>query len=86
VNEPASPIMAGVNSLTFTTGYRCPGTPAPGAVVVAQWNNGDPMVIRGMKNGRNRVDINFFPPPNGTYPGGWVGDGAALMANALLFQ
>jgi hypothetical protein len=86
INEPLSPIMAGVNTLSMTSGYRCPGTPAAGATVVAQWNNGDPMVIRGVKNGRNRVDLNFFPPPNNVFSSGWVGDGAALLANALLYQ
>jgi hypothetical protein len=86
VSEPNSMLMTGVTTLAAATAYRCPATPVAGAVMVAQWGSGDWLVVRGMVNGRNRVDLNLFPPSGTASPGFWTGNGAQLMANALLFQ
>lgn len=81
IAEPNSPLMTGVTTLNAMQAYRSPGGPINGGVVVASWGNGAPLVVRGVVKGRNRVDLNFFPPP--TYV---TGNHAELVRNALLFQ
>lgn len=77
--ESNSPLMVDVTELTVE--LHCDGDPVSGAKVVASLStSGDPLVVRGMVNGRGRVDVNFFPSP-----GVWTGDGAALLRNALLY-
>jgi hypothetical protein len=87
VLEPASPLMTGVTSLTATSAYRCTGTPINGGVVVAQWASlGSALVVRGVVHGRNRADLNFYPPSIDARSDFWSGDGLALMRNALLYK
>jgi len=86
VNEPQSPLMDDVNTFTAMTGFRCPGDPVMGATVVAEWEDGTPLVIRGEVAGRPRVDLNFYPPRGAIFANGWSGDGLALIRNALLFE
>lgn len=88
VTEPTSPLMKDVNELSAEDAFRCLGGPINGGTVVAAWQSGEPLVVRGEVQGRNRVDLNFFPV-SGDVPGWtqfWTGDGAELLRNALLFE
>jgi hypothetical protein len=79
VVEPTSPLMAGVQTLTWA-GSSEATTLVNGGVAVAKWKvSGNPLVVRGVVKGRNRADLNFFLP-------GTPGDGALLIRNALLYQ
>jgi len=89
INEPNSPLVAGVKTLTATAAYRSTGGAINGGVVVAQWQSGKPLIIRGVINGRNVATVNMYPPSAGQTTGRqdfWMGDGANLLRNALLFQ
>jgi hypothetical protein len=87
IEEPSSPLVVGVTNLTATFALRSTDAPVSGVVVVARWGpSGDPLIIRGVRSGRNLVSLNFFPPSaDFGDPDLWVGDGAAIMRNALLF-
>jgi hypothetical protein len=87
VLEPSSPLMTGVSQLSAPSAYRCPGAVINGGIVVAQWGVGPhPLVVRGVVQGRPRVDLNFYPPSSAVNGSFWSGDGAALLRNALLFK
>ncbi len=87
VNDPASPLMLGVTTLAASTAIRTAGAAANGGIVVAQWADGSPLIIRGVApGGRNRVDLNLFPPPSPAYANGWTGNGTEIFRNALLFR
>lgn len=94
VNEPSSPLMANVNTFTAVTGFRCRADAKLGTTVVAEWTLDPqnpsfppyPLVIRGQVAGRNRVDLNFYPPRAPVFGNGWSGDGISLIRNALLFE
>jgi hypothetical protein len=87
VHVPSSPLMAGVTSFDGgSESYNDPGTTTPGAVDVADWSNGTPLVATKLVAGSEVVALNFFPPSSDTASGSWVAstDGARLMSNALL--
>ena len=84
--EQNSPLVVGVNKLTATACYRSTGGAVNGGVVVAQWASGRPLIVRGVVKGRNRVDLNFYPPSGDVRNDFWVGDGANIMRNALLYR
>ena len=86
INEPGSPLVAGVDNLSASFAMRCAGFPVNGGTTVATWSSGLPLIVRGTIQGRNRVDVNLFPPSSNVFPELWVGDGTAILANALLFQ
>lgn len=81
---PGSPLLAGVSSFDGgSASYRDDVTLASGATQVAHWSSGLPLVAyKG-----NVVGLNFWPPSSDAYPDAWLSstNGAALMANALLF-
>ena len=85
-----SPLLAGVSS--FDGGsesyMNSPITIAPGATLVANWNDGQPLA--GVLNHVPGwiVGLNFFPPSSDAGGGFWVSttDGAQLMVNALLWS
>jgi hypothetical protein len=52
---------------------------------VAEWLSGLPLIVRGTVLGRNRVDVNFYPPQVQAGMAVWAGDGAAILRNAVLF-
>jgi hypothetical protein len=82
----SSPLVAGVSTLTATAGYKSTGLATNGGIVVAQWGGGAPLIVRGVKNNRNRAEINFYPPSSGARNDFWVGDGAIIMKNALTYR
>ncbi len=86
IEEPSSPLMIGVSTLTASSAFRTEATTANGAVVVARWGDGVPLVVRGEKNGKKRAELNFYPPSSDARNDFWQGDGVALMINALLYQ
>jgi len=96
VHEPNSPLMANVNTFTAVTGFRCPADPVLGATVVAEWTLDPdpqqvneppvPLIVRGQVAGRNRVDLNFYPPAAPVFGNGWSGDGITIIRNALLYE
>jgi hypothetical protein len=86
VNEPASSLMTGVTTFSGTGIYRCSSNVINGGIVVAQWSTGGPLIVRGVAGGRNRAEVNFFPPSSSVDATYWNGDGIAILRNALLFQ
>lgn len=84
--EPENPLLADVVSLTATSGFRSAGEIVNGGIVVASWGSGAPLIVRGERDGRARVELNFFPPSSQASSDFWVGSGAEIMRNALLFQ
>jgi hypothetical protein len=87
IAEPNSPLIAGVKFLQCSYGYELPNVLVNGGVTVASWDNGDPLVVRGVHNGRNTVELNLYPAPASKIsPENWVGDGGNLLRNALLYR
>jgi hypothetical protein len=85
--EPQSPLLTGVSSLTahYATRNTVPVISGRG-VVVARWRDGNPLVVRGVRGGRNLVELNVYPPSSSIEPNFWVGDGAVLMRNAIKYS
>ncbi len=86
VSEPQSLLMTGVTTLSATMSARCLGGAKAGATTVASWGLGPPLIVRGTVNGKNRVDLNLFPPSDDAASGLWIGDGAKILKNALFFH
>src|SRR5438132_1222 len=89
IYEPSSPLVAGVTSFYGGTSSFRDNNPTlnANAVRVADWSNGEPLIVRRTINGNRRVDLNFFPPSSDSRSDLWVAstDGAKIMANALEF-
>ena len=87
IHVPGSPLLAGVSSFDGgTSSYNDPGTLTPGAVDVADWSNGTPLVATKQVNGIEIVLLNFYPPSSDARPDFWKSttNGTRLMTNALL--
>jgi hypothetical protein len=92
IYDAAHPIMSGVVSFNGgTSSYRSDSnTLATGAIKVADWTDGLPLVVVkenvGLSNVR-RADLNFFPPSTNSRGDFWdaATDGDLLMKNALLW-
>ncbi|MBX3387945.1 MAG: hypothetical protein KF691_00670 [Phycisphaeraceae bacterium] len=80
------PIMAGVGGFDGgNSSYRPTLTTlAPGGLRVAQWSDGKTLVAVSTRRA-NRADLGFYPPSSTLGASYWSGDGAKLMANALLY-
>src|SRR5579864_8859362 len=88
VYEPTSPLMSGVNSFDGgTSSFHGTGSPNLNAVRVADWSDGEPLIIRRTIYWKRPGDLHFFPPSAGSRDDFWVAstDGATIMANALDF-
>ena len=85
--EPESPLLAGVSALQVETPLRFGSANLAGSsTLVAAWESGAPLVVRGEVDGRNRVDLNLLPLSADTDAAyGWEGDGIELLQNALLY-
>jgi hypothetical protein len=83
--EPQSLLLRDVMAFDYTASVKSQAGVINGGVVVAQWKNGLPLIVRGTVNGRNRVDLNFYPPQTQMGMKTWSGDGIALIRNAVLF-
>ena len=86
VLEPESPILTGVSAISAIQSWRSMGAITNGGVVVARWGSSQPLVVRGLREGRNLVALNMFPASSSVSSAWWTGDGAALMRNSLLFS
>ena len=82
-NDPNSPLVMGVTSITSDLRGDGGINKQRGAVSVWDWQDGVSAVCLMMVNGVPRVDINFYPGL-GAYKEGKAGDGATLIKNALL--
>jgi hypothetical protein len=79
IHNPNTPLMDG--SAGFVGYGHCDGAAVAGAVTVASYQvSGDPVVAYRWVQGRRRVDLNVFPPPDSG------AEGLALVVNALKFQ
>ncbi|NDJ15662.1 MAG: hypothetical protein EBY17_31570, partial [Acidobacteriia bacterium] len=89
IRLPASSLVAGVT--TFNGGSSsynaCVNGLAAGAVDVADWSDGSPLIAYKLKNGHPIVALGFYPPSRDSRSDFWdpTTDGAKIMANALLF-
>lgn len=87
VFEPDSELLADVGTLEVQTPLRFGSINlAATSSVVAAWESGAPLVVRGEVDGRSRVDLNLLPFSEVTDAAhGWHGDGIELIRNALLY-
>jgi hypothetical protein len=90
VNDPAHPIMQGVATFSGgSTSFHLGGSVQNGGVVIAEYDNGTPLVVAVEGIGPANVNhayLNFFPPSDATGSGIlWdsTTDGAIIMKNAL---
>jgi hypothetical protein len=88
---PGSPILAGVATFDGGSSSYRPSTSNlhPNATRVADWSGAGtiPLIATRVINGKNRVDLGFFPPSTDARSDFWVAstDGAKIMANALVY-
>jgi hypothetical protein len=87
---PTHPLLQGVG--TFDGGsssFYTTGTRRPGAIAVADWSNGQPLVTEWPAPTTRHpvVALNFFPPSSDARNDFWLAttNGGRLMANALNF-
>lgn len=85
IAEPQSPLMRDVTTFSYPSSIKSQGGAINSGVVVANWSSNLPLIIRGTALGRNRVDVNFFPPQTQMGTMAWMGDGVAILRNAVLF-
>ncbi len=88
IYNPNSPLMTGVSSFDGgTSSYHSVGSVNAKAMRVADWSDGEPLVVTRIVNGVPRVDLSLWPPSSDARSDLWVDstDGATLMANALQF-
>ncbi len=86
VQEISSPLVSSFVSITAS--WKGIWTPINNATTVAKWSrSGQPLILRGTRGKRTLVELNLYPPSQSSYPnGGWVGSGASIMRNALLYS
>src|SRR5438552_522217 len=88
-DQPAHPILNGVFSFNGGTNsfLNSPIMVAPGASLLAHWNNNQPLVATKQLTAGRMVGLNFYPPSSDSRNDFWnaATDGARLMANALLW-
>lgn len=90
INEPTHPILDNVSSFDGGTSsfHNTGGTLATGATVVAEYTNGEPLIIVKDNVGpatTRTAFLNFYPPSIDARDDFWntTSDGDILMANAL---
>lgn len=83
--EPQSRLMRNVSTFSYASSTKSTGGPINGGMVVAEWGTGLPLIVRRTVKGRNRVDVNFYPPQVQLSIPRWMGNGAEILSNAVLF-
>jgi len=85
---PNHPVLANVNAFDGgSASYHNNGGLAAGAVLIADWTNGQPLIAeRTGKTGRI-IGLNFYPPSSDARSDFWLAstDGGRMMANALVY-
>lgn len=71
------PVFSCGDSCTRVTGQM----PVPGATVVAYWDDGTILAVRGKK----RVDLNMMAADDSVIDGSWEPKGGELITNAILY-
>lgn len=87
IYDRKSPLVAGLGEFSGGLNSFRPADPriAEGAVRVADWADGAPLVVKKSVGGRLRVDLGFFPAPDYDQTGqNWTRGGDVLLRNALL--
>lgn len=84
---PNHPVLKGVKN--FSGGSQSShgdGCPHPKATLVAEWDNGRPLIAELNTFKGTIVSLNFYPPSEEVAYGGWdlKTDGARIIANSLL--
>ena len=89
---PGDPIVENVTGFDGGTSsfHNTGGIVAAGATVVAEWEDGEPLIIRSENAGTfnaRRVFLNFYPPSTGARDDFWDADtdGDIIMANSLVW-
>ena len=88
IHVPGSPLLAGVTNFDGgSNSTRANVTLKPGAVDVADWSDGKPLIGTQTVAGYQTVELNFYPASSDAASGFWLSstDGTRLMSNALLF-
>ena len=90
VHNPAHPVMDGVSTFDGGSGsWRSTGGVNPGATLIAEWSNGDPLITEMPGFNGRIISLNFLPPSSdsGTNSSFWnpATDGDLLMANAVTY-
>jgi hypothetical protein len=90
--EPTSPLLNGVSTFAYqgTSAKHLPTSAfnKNNPIVVAQYSDGNPAIVRGQVNGHRVVEINGYGlSATGSSSYGWAtaSDGAKVFANALLY-
>ncbi len=86
VHEPGHPVLAGVVSFDGgTSSYHNIGDVAPGAIAIADWEDGRPFAAEMPGFDGRIIGLNFFAPSIDVRDDFWdtASDGALLMANAV---
>jgi hypothetical protein len=73
-----SPLLTG--GLPTSINVHCDIAPQGDTTVVASLADGKPLVLRGRRNGKNRVDLNLYAPDELTKP-----EVVDLLVNALKY-
>jgi len=86
IHCPNHPVMRGVNTFDGgTNSYHNNGDYAPGAIAIADWEDGLPFAAEMPGFNARIIALNFFPPSSDDRADFWdaTTDGGILMANAL---
>ena len=85
----SDPLMSGVTSFNPGSSKYGAGslTAQPGATVVAQYNDGNSLVVKKIIGSARTVALNFFPPSSTARSDFWVAttNGNRLMCNAIVW-
>ncbi len=84
--DPNHPILTGVVSFDGgSSSFRSSGSAAAGSTVVAEWSNGDPLIVEVTSFAGSVIGLNFLPPSSTSESGSWLPttDGGIILANAL---
>jgi PKD repeat protein len=89
IYDPDHPIMEGVSSFDGgNSSFRPSGNSlAAGAERIADWTDGNPLIVTREIGGARRVDLGFYPVSSTVASSYWQAstDGDLIMANSLLW-
>ncbi len=86
IYDPMHPVLTNVNSFSGgSSSYHGTGSLNSGAIRIADWSNGRPLIAEFNKFSGSVVSLNFYAPSSDARSDFWNAstDGDILMANAL---